>query len=58
VTAPSVVSDEAELEPTELLNPFNAVGLLMGSAVAGAVFMQKKQSEVRPGHGQLPAVAC
>lgn len=44
--APSV-GDEAELEATELLNPFNAVGLLLGSAVAGAVFLQKKQSEVR-----------
>lgn len=53
VTAPSVVSDEAELEPTELLNPFNAVGLLLGSAVAGGVFLQKKQSEVRPRRGAV-----
>lgn len=45
--AAPTLGDAAELEPTELLNPFNAVGLLLGSAVAGAVFMQKKQSEVR-----------
>lgn len=44
-TAPSV-GDEAELEATELLNPFNAVGLALGAAVAGAVALQKKQSEV------------
>ena len=48
-----MVSDEAELEPTELLNPFNAVGLLLGSAVAGGVFLQKKQSEVRPRRGAV-----
>lgn len=41
------VGDEAELEATELLNPFNAVGLGLGAVVAGAVFLQKKQSEVR-----------
>jgi hypothetical protein len=46
-TAPSV-GDEAELETTELLNPFNAVGLALGAAVAGAVALQKKQSEVSP----------
>jgi len=45
--APSVTSDAAELEPAAFLNPINLAGLALGTAVAGIVLLQKKESEVR-----------
>lgn len=52
------IGDAAELEASELLNPFNAVGLLLGTAVAGAVAMQKKQSEVSHSFDKQTHSAC
>lgn len=46
--APTVAGDATTVKSrSSVLNPVNMTGLLLGTAAAGVVVMQKKNSEVR-----------